>query len=603
MATFPLNIPESKDNIMLVDIHYHRPSREHDWTDQIQIVYKVLSSGEKKVLNITNPTIDIYFCKPGYENKVYLEYMPMDKLECVTVPYKDVEYVIAQRAGERYMNIYQENLRSNNRRSNKNIHKYPNVYGSDYDIVEWYKIMWLIHYDNDEKKPITRGFFDIEVNIVGLKGFPKDGERPVNFITIADPDNMQSHAMILREPMNIKNIDAFEADLDNFIAELEEDFTDVYGELDYNFYFYDNEAEMLIDFIRMIKTLNKDFFEIWNMDFDIPYINARLVVLGYDPMTVWCDDDFERHYCYYKLSRMFDIVSRDSKFNVTMKTVFLDQMVLYAAMRKGQATLRSNNLNAIGQIEIEDEKIDYGEASNLGELQMMNFRGYAKYAIKDTLLQMGIDNKTGDTEALYTRALSNSISYNKAFKQTRFLENRAYYEYFKQGLIMGNNVNVDYSLEFEEKQVKKKDDDEEDSYSGGLVADPKLNGYNGIEIMGSPSKYVYRNVVDFDFSSMYPNEIVTFNISRNSMIGKLIFNDRVDTFNPGIDEETTDLGHQFLEDYLTNHPITVGKRWLNLPGTAQFVEDFSSKFLTPIDREERDEKIEEVKKKYIVGQE
>ena len=37
--------------------------------------------------------------------------------------------------------------------------------------------------------------------------------------------------------------------------------------------------------------------------------------------------------------------------------------------------------------------------------------------------------------------------------------------------------------------------------------------------------YVFDNVVDMDFSSMYPHIIITFNVAPNTMIGKLDFAD------------------------------------------------------------------------------
>ncbi len=576
---FDLGIPESKDDVMLLDIHYHRPTADYEWTDMLQIIYKVLSTGKKKVLNITNPTMDVYFAQPGFENPYYKEFMPIEQLKMCRFPYKDLEMCIAQEAGEKYVNFIKENNRTRNRRANKNIHKYENVYGSDYDIVEWYKIMWNIHYNNESPKPITRLFCDIEVNIVGLKGFPKNGERPINFITIVDPDNMKSYALALREDIIEDQIDEIENNIDEFIEELEDTFNETYGEMEYLIFTYDDELELLKDFFRLIHTLDKDFGMFWNMDFDIPYINDRLKELGQDPMAYWCTPDFERQYCYYMVSRFFDIVSRDSKFYVSMKTVWLDQMVVYAAMRKGQGTLRSNNLNAIAEIEIEDTKLDYGEASNLGELQVTNYKKYSLYAIKDTLLQMGIDNKTNDIESLYQRALTNCISYSKAFKQTKFLENRAYLEYYNQGLIIGNNVNLDYAVSYEERDNDS--DEEEESFSGGLVADPKLNGYNGIEIFGAKSKYIYKNVVDFDFSSMYPNIIATINISRTSMIGKLIIDSGIEDVYKVYQniENVSDKGHSFMEEYLTGHFITLGKRWFNLPGTEDLIKEFIKEFM------------------------
>lgn len=579
---FDLGLEAKKDDVMLIDIKYIRPSKHTNWDDNLQIVYKVLSTGEKKVKNIANPRMNIYFAKQNYFNTYYKEYMPIEQLEMVSVPYKDREKEIATRVGGKMEDLYWE-YRRNNRRAIREVHKHPNVYGSDYDIEEWYRIMWNIYYGNNKTKPITKGFLDIEVNIVKLKGFPKNGERPINVITVIDGDAKLSHTMILREPDNIENIIAFEENLESFTQSLHDMFDESYEGFDYNFYMYDDELEMLKDFILLTKTLNKDFYMIWNMDFDIPYINDRIVVLGGDPSALWSDSEFDLFQAWYNKSRFFDVVARDSRFNVSSKSVFLDQMTVYAAMRKGQGTLRSARLNAVGEIELGDEKLDYGEASNLGELQMIDFPRYIAYNIKDTLLQYGIECKTDDITSLYQRTLDNCISYHRAFKQTKFLENRAYLEYFKQGLIIGNNINIDYTTSY--NAVKKKDGDEEESFAGGLVADPKKFGHNGIMLHGSRSKYILKNVVDFDFAAMYPNMIATFNISRTSMIGKLLIDagaeDIYRIFQNVSDEfdlleragNMADKGHAFMEEYLTNHFVTLGKRWLNLPGTEELIKD------------------------------
>lgn len=580
---FDLGLEASKDDVMLIDIKYIRPSKHYEWNDHLQIVYKIISTGEKKVKNIKNPKMDIFFARDGVNNKFYKEYMPVEDLERVTVTYKDREKEIADRVGGTMKSLYYDFIREN-RRAVREVHKHPDVYGSDYDIEEWYRIMWNLHYSNTKTKPLTKAYLDIEVNIVDLKGFPKNGERPINVITVIDGDAKQSHTLILREPDNMDNIIDFENSIDEFTNELHEMFDEYYPGFNYNFYMYDDELDLISDFIRLMRTLDKDFAVIWNMDFDLPYINDRIRVLGGDPEVLWHDSDFDIPQAWYNKSRFFDVVARDSKFNVSSKTVYLDQMTIYGAMRKGQGTLRSMRLNAVGEKELGDVKLDYGEASNLGELQMLDFKRYIAYNIKDTLLQYGIEEKTDDLSSLYQRTLDNCISYHKAFKQTKFLENRAFIEYYKQGLIIGNNINIDYTTSYEDKKKKKSGDDEE-SFAGGLVADPMKFGYNGIKINGSRSKFILKNVVDFDFSSMYPNMIGAFNISRSSMIGKLIIDTGVDDvyriFQNASDEfdlleragNTNDKGHAFMEEYLTNHFTTLGKRWFNLPGTEELIKD------------------------------
>ena len=81
--------------------------------------------------------------------------------------------------------------------------------------------------------------------------------------------------------------------------------------------------------------------------------------------------------------------------------VFTDQMVNYAAIRKGREELRSTTLNYIGQKELEDEKLDYSEDGNIKTVSYNNYLRYILYNIKDVLLQGGIEQATSDLETYY----------------------------------------------------------------------------------------------------------------------------------------------------------------------------------------------------------
>ena len=40
-----------------------------------------------------------------------------------------------------------------------------------------------------------------------------------------------------------------------------------------------------------------------------------------------------------------------------------------------------------------------------------------------------------------------------------------------------------------------------ETFEGAINGDPELNGYNGIELFGKKSKYLYGDSIDFDFSA------------------------------------------------------------------------------------------------------
>ena len=559
-----------KEETMLVNIIYHNGSRETDYNDYLDIVYKDLRTGEKFVETIENPEIEIYFTKEQFRNYDYNKaFLELEEAEMHTCRYKDLPFYIAKQAGEKYVNYIKSCIQNKNRSAINNIHKYIYVFGSDYDIENWYRIQWVLHNDNDKKKPITKQFADIEVDSIDIEGFPRDGECPINAVTIVDEDSMTSYTFLLRNEKN-PQIQQFEDSIDEFVEELHAEFDETYGYIDYRFYMYDDEREMLKDVFKLINMLKRDFLLIWNgMGFDIPYIIARLKTLGLDPVSVMCHKDFKiRELFLKKDEKNFQVQNKGDYFKISSYTVYGDQMLWYAGLRKGQGELRSYSLNFVAREEIKDEKLDYSEDANIKTLPYVDYKKFVKYNIKDVLLQYGIERKTGDVDNIYQRAYSNATSYNKIFKQTVFLKNRAYVEYYKQGLIIGNNINVDYGI----APTGSDENDDDEKFDGALVADPTLNTHTGIEIFGAKSMYVFDNVVDMDFSSMYPHIIIAFNVAPNCMIGKLIIDrDYKDIYND-LEGKVEDPGKDFVDNMLIGNVANMGSKWFGLPTIDELVE-------------------------------
>lgn len=95
--------------------------------------------------------------------------------------------------------------------------------------------------------------------------------------------------------------------------------------------------------------------------------------------------------------------------------------------------------------------------------------------------------------------------------------------------------------------------------------------------------YIFDNVVDMDFSSMYPHIIIAFNIERNTMIGKLLFEDEIIHRYPHLfmdddDESNYDPGKDFMDNYLTGDINSIGSKWFNLPDFSVIDADFRKKF-------------------------
>lgn len=581
-------LPNRKpENTMLVNIDYHRPSRDTEWVDYLDIIYKDLDTQEKFVKTIEKPTIEIYFAKEQFRNvgynRSFIEIENTDMHECA---YKDLPFYIAKQAGDSYVAYAKDAIETRKRKKLENLHKYKHVFGSDYDIANWYKIQWFLHNNNDRPKVITKQYLDIEVDGIEAEGFPRDGECPINAVTIVDEELKASYTFLLRNEKN-PQIQEFEDTIDTFTEELHEEFDEVYGKLTYQFYMYDenDELNLLIDMFKLINTLKRDFLLIWNMGFDIPYIIARFKELGVDdPSQYMCHKDFPIHEMfYYKDNRNFKVENKGDYFKISSYTTYLDQMISYAGLRKGGGELRSLKLNAVAQDEIGDEKLDYGDVADIKTLPYVDYKRFVRYNIKDVLLQMGIERKTSDVENLYMRSYANATSYNKIFKQTIFLKNRAYIEYYNQGLIIGNNINIEYGLE------EREDEEEDEKFDGALVADPTLNEYEGIVVSGKKSMYVYDNVVDMDFSSMYPYIIIAFNIAPNTMVGKLIIGGSIEeAYNAALElkkgkvVKKEDPGKDFVDNMLTGNILNMGSKWFNLPSVEHIATTLKDKYIIDV---------------------
>lgn len=254
-----------RDTTMLVNLIYHRGRKDTDWVDYMSVITKDLSTGEKKLTTIGKPEIEIYFTKDEYRDYDYNKsFIEIEKTEKHTVPYSNLEFYIADKAGPEYVAAIKDCIKNRNRSKMKNIHKYRNVFGSDYDIENWYRIWWYLNKDNDKRKPITKQYADIEVDGIDFAGFPKNGECPINAVTIVDEESLSSFTFLLRNPRN-PQIQEFEDTIDEFVQELHDDFDDVYGNLDYKIYMYDDERELIKDMFKLIHTLKRDFIMFWNM--------------------------------------------------------------------------------------------------------------------------------------------------------------------------------------------------------------------------------------------------------------------------------------------------------------------------------------------------
>ena len=599
----------NKSNSMLWDIQYIKANRKKGTPDYLYMIWRNLDTQEKFMQAVKEPLMDIYFEKPEYRTHRYNKnYARLEEVTRKTVKCNNIVREIANDMGEQGIRYLNNAYQSGNYQSIQNLFLYPYVYGADYDPATWYRVQWLLHMDNDIPKKLHKGFLDIEVDGIEVPGMPSATDCPINAVTLIDDWNKTVYTFILTHrtfiPKNTNGMSQREIDIENkrremyshmhaeqdhmienideFNQELHDLFDESYGELDYRQYFYTDESKMLVHLFQLINQLKLDFIGIWNISFDIPYIMDRLEALGLDPAMVMTHPDFPVKRCYFKADTInHDIKNKSDSFILTSYTTFYDQMELYASIRKGASELRSYRLNFIANHEIKDTKLDYSEDGDIKTLPYTNFRKFIIYNIKDVLLQMGIERRTTDFDTLYISSYKNATSYDKVFKQTVKLRNVQYLSFLKQGLVPGENINI-YNKE--SALIESEEDDDDDSeFEGALVADPKYNGYVGIELYGRPTNNVFANAVDFDMSAFYPNSIMAMNIDPSSLIFKMIMTgEQFDNLGgdlklKGITSEYfnhgDDMGKECMDNFQTGNYMSFGYKWLNLPDVSELYNE------------------------------
>lgn len=255
----------NKDDIMLINIIYHNGKKDNNYCDSLDVIYKDLNTGEKYLHTIEEPKMEIFFTKEEFRDYEYNKsFLELSKTEMHTCKYKDLPFYIAKVAGPSYQNYIKRKIQEKDRQALRNIHKYVNVFGSDYDIENWYRIQWFLNYNNERPKPVTKTFLDIEVNTSKIGGFPRNGECPIDAVTLIDKETKSSFTFLLEMDDN-PQIQEFKETVDDFIQDLHDTFDDTYGEYNFNIFMYKDERDLLIQLFKLINTLKRDFLLIWNI--------------------------------------------------------------------------------------------------------------------------------------------------------------------------------------------------------------------------------------------------------------------------------------------------------------------------------------------------
>jgi len=319
-------------------------------------------------------------------------------------------------------------------------------------------------------QPLRTFFFDIEV-ISDEFPDPRDAKYPITSITIFDTKTKKYYVW------GIKIYDQYSCK--DHLEGVEPE------EIVYNYCV--NEKDLLKKLLRFWRANFPDLICGYNSySFDIPYIVHRI------------DQVFEKG--KGSLLSPVDYIYGQEKENKFSQTYMeytiggishLDYMVLYKTFTPGER--ESDSLDYVAKEEEVGGKLDYGDTS-LQELSVKDWNKFINYNIWDVKILMLIDEKRKYLDIARFSAFSGFCNVDKALGKVAVIGGII----AKQGLI--NNRIITTQREGEKETIP-----------GGFVKEPEPGMYDNIMVM--------------DLNSLYPNTIITLNISPETKVGKIIKKD------------------------------------------------------------------------------
>ena len=297
-----------------------------------------------------------------------------------------------------------------------------------------------------------------------------------------------------------------------------------------------NESKALIRPVRYYKC--KDEFELlskflefwsdprhtpdvitgWNTRFfDIPYIINRMSqVLGIQEIIKLSPWQLQLEHR--------KIVRRGSENDVYeipgIQT--LDYMELFQKFGYTYGPQESYELNHIANVVLGEKKLSYEEEGSLKNLYKEDHQKYIDYNMKDVELVDRLEEKTGFITLAMTIAYKGGVNYQDTFGVTAIWESIVYRKLFSQKIIspllpMKNHPDYEvyrpiganddeYEKVYKKHMSKERWLEEKVIISGGYVKEPIIGKHSWI--------------VSFDLNSLYPNILVQYNMSPETLVHK-----------------------------------------------------------------------------------
>lgn len=253
-----------------------------------------------------------------------------------------------------------------------------------------------------------------------------------------------------------------------------------------------DERDLIMKFLTLWDSplVDPDIITGWNVEaFDMPYLVNRITRVFND------EGKMAKKLSPWKIVEDREIPSRVSDKVTKAKTIrgctILDYLALYRKFTYSDT--ESYSLNHIAHLELGEKKIDYSEYESLFDLYKHDFQKFIEYNIHDVALVSRIDDKMKLIDQVLAIAYDAKVDYIDTLKTVRMWDMIIHNYLIDRGIVVPLSTNG---------EVEK-----DDPIQGAYVKDPK------------PGMYKY--VVSFDLTSLYPSLIMQYNISPDTKVEKV----------------------------------------------------------------------------------
>ena len=244
------------------------------------------------------------------------------------------------------------------------------------------------------------------------------------------------------------------------------------------------EEELLVKFLEKFREIDPDIIVGWNSDyFDIPYLYSRMLkVLGKKLSSRLSPINYVRETPWYKEKQFIQICGVES----------LDYMRLHKKF--SWADEPSMRLDAIGEKYVNLGKVEY--EGNLDKLFKTDINKFIDYNFRDVEILVELDKKLEYLSLVKNLSHKGKHNYGEVYANTKTQDGAISAYLLEQGIV---------------PPAKDPKPPQKSNYAGGYLFCPKAGVYN----------YLF----DLDLTSLYPSIIMTINIGKETMIGRILDSD------------------------------------------------------------------------------